>query len=145
MSEILNRESNRITVASFYENFQLSKYNLNPHYQRRSIWSDEKKSFLMDSIFKNYPMPPIFLHQRIDNASGKTSYDVIDGKQRLTTIVDFIEGRISVTNETAESEEEDPIAGKFFYELQEVRNPTQSGHPFRAKAATHSDGRRPRC
>ena len=118
MTDILKRESNKITIASFYENYQLGKYNLDPVYQRKSIWSDEKKSFLMDSIFRNFPMPPIFLHQRIDNATGKTSYDVIDGKQRLTTIVEFIDGKIPVTDETADADIVDPIAGKYFSDLQ---------------------------
>jgi len=117
MSEFLQRESNRITIASFYENNTLSKYNFEPPYQRRSLWTDEKKSFLIDSILKNFPMPPIFLHQKIDEESGKTTYDVIDGKQRLLSIIDFIEGRISVASEDEDDNVSNIIAGKYFGEL----------------------------
>ena len=69
MPEYLQRESNKITIANFYESFQLSKYDFNPPYQRRSLWTEEKKSFLINSILKNFPMPPIFLHQKIDAVS----------------------------------------------------------------------------
>lgn len=98
--KILDRNSNNINIATFWENHQLKKYNFEPSYQRPSdVWSDTKKSFLIDTIIKNFPMPPIFLHQHIDVVSGKTIYDVIDGKQRLTTIIGFIENRISLPDD----------------------------------------------
>lgn len=99
----LNRSSNNINIASFWENFKLNKYNFDPEYQRRGdVWNESKKSFLIDTIFKNFPMPPIFLHQHIDDSSGSTVYEVIDGKQRLQSIIDFIEGKISLPNTFSE-------------------------------------------
>tara|TARA_R110002033_G_C3875539_1_gene237566 strand:- start:234 stop:1268 length:1035 start_codon:yes stop_codon:yes gene_type:complete len=92
---LFKRESNTISLATFWENYQLKKYNFAPGYQRNSIWSPEKQSFLIDSILKNIPIPPIFLHLIIDDETGKTSFAVIDGKQRLTSIIAFIEGNIS--------------------------------------------------
>ena len=70
MSDILNRDTNTITVANFWENYMLDKYNFDPAYQRQSVWSDEKQSFFIDSILKNFPIPPIFLHQKIDDETG---------------------------------------------------------------------------
>lgn len=118
MPDYLQRESNKITIANFYEGYELGKYNFDPPYQRRSLWTDEKKSFLIDSILKNYPIPPIFLHQKIDDTSGKTKYDVIDGKQRLTAIVEFIRNLIPVSDEHGEAPEDNPIAGRFFHEFE---------------------------
>lgn len=115
---LLNRESNTITIATFHENFLLNKYNLQPPYQRHSVWSVEKQSFFIDSILKNFPMPPIFLRQNIDDKSGKTLYDVIDGKQRLTSVIRFINNEIPVSTERENTEFDDPeIAGKFFRDL----------------------------
>lgn len=95
--KILKRDSTKITISEFYEKYKLKKYNFDPNYQRRSdVWSEEKQAFLMDTILKNYPMPPIFLHQRIDEETGSTKYDVIDGKQRLTAIVKFLQGDIAL-------------------------------------------------
>jgi hypothetical protein len=61
--------------------------NLEPGFQRNSVWSDVDRSRLIQSIISNYPVPSIFLYQR--NSRGKTVYDVIDGKQRLETILMF--------------------------------------------------------
>ncbi|HRB70306.1 MAG TPA: DUF262 domain-containing protein [Flavobacterium sp.] len=93
--KILNRNSTTINIANFWENYQLKKYTFDPPYQRLSdVWSPSKKSFLIDTILKNFPIPPIFLHQHIDESTGKTMYDVIDGKQRLTSIIEFINNQI---------------------------------------------------
>ncbi|MEO9827726.1 MAG: DUF262 domain-containing protein [Paracoccaceae bacterium] len=113
MTNFLQRESNTITVANFYEAYQLDKYNFDPVYQRRSIWTDEKKSFLINSIAKNFPIPPIFLHQKIDDATGKTKYDIIDGKQRLTAIIDFLNNEIPISDEAEGSN----LAGLYFRDL----------------------------
>lgn len=100
MSEkFLNRDSNTITISVFYETHMLGKYNYNPPCQRKSVWNLAKKSFLIDSIIKNYPIPPIFLRQQIDEKTGKTKYDVIDGKQRLLALIDFIENKISLPDD----------------------------------------------
>lgn len=61
--------------------------NLEPGFQRNSVWSDLDRARLIQSITSNYPVPCIFLYQR--NSRGKTIYDVIDGKQRLETILMF--------------------------------------------------------
>ena len=96
----LNRESTKITISEFYERTQLKKYNFDPEYQRRGdVWSDDKQEFLIDSILKNYPMPPIFLHQVIDSESGATKYNVIDGKQRLNAILRFINNEIELPSD----------------------------------------------
>lgn len=113
MTNFLQRESNTITVANFFEAYQLDKYNFDPNYQRKSIWSDEKKSFLINSIAKNFPIPPIFLHQKIDDATGKTRYDVIDGKQRLTAIIEFLNNEIPISDEAEGSN----LAGLYFRDL----------------------------
>lgn len=113
------RESNTISLASFWENHQLKKYDYAPGYQRDSVWSEEKQSFLIDSILKNIPIPPIFLHQIIDDATGKTSYAVIDGKQRLTSIINFINGEISSSSDGEESPLYDQrLAGLEFKDLE---------------------------
>lgn len=100
---LFKRESNTISLATFWENYQLNKYDFAPGYQRDSVWSTEKQSFLIDSILKNIPIPPIFLHLKIDDNTGKTSFAVIDGKQRLTSIISFIKGHIPSSSDGDDS------------------------------------------
>ncbi len=111
--EILKRDSNSINIASFWEGFSLGKFNFDPPYQRDSVWDEEKQSFFIDSILRNYPIPPIFLHQKIDDDTGKITFEVVDGKQRLTAIVNFIDGQIT----SASEEEDDELTGIFFSDL----------------------------
>jgi uncharacterized protein with ParB-like and HNH nuclease domain len=113
MSDFLQRESNTITIANFYEAYKLGKYNFEPEYQRKSIWSEEKKSFLINSIVRNFPIPPIFLHQKIDNETGSTKYDVIDGKQRLTAIIEFLDNQLAISDE----DDDEKLAGLYFEDL----------------------------
>jgi CRISPR/Cas system CSM-associated protein Csm2 small subunit len=60
-----------------------------PDYQRTYVWTSEQACRLIESIFLNVPIPPIFLLEKLDEKTGKTVYEVIDGVQRLTTLVNF--------------------------------------------------------
>lgn len=110
------RHETAFTIATLWEFKSLGKINLNPKYQRSSeVWSEEKQSFLIDSLVKNFPIPPIFLHEFIDQSSGKTKYDVIDGKQRLTSIFKFIEGKLSLPEDCSDDGYcEEAMNGTFF-------------------------------
>jgi uncharacterized protein with ParB-like and HNH nuclease domain len=67
---------------------QLKKKNidLNPDFQRRDAWDQSKKSKFIESLILGLPVPPIILAERKDK---KNSYLVIDGKQRLLSIMQF--------------------------------------------------------
>lgn len=67
----------------------------------------------MDTIFRNYPCPAIFLHKEIKD--GKTVYNVVDGKQRLETIIGFANGSIAIDKEFGDSR----LDGKKFEKLEE--------------------------
>lgn len=99
MIDFLDMDNNKMVISEFYENDTAGKYKYDAAYQRDKVWSEEKKSFLIDSILKNYPIPPVFLRLRINKDTGATTYDVIDGKQRLTTIRDFIEDKIQLPDD----------------------------------------------
>jgi uncharacterized protein with ParB-like and HNH nuclease domain len=126
MIKLFDRNSTKLTISEFYDNYEREKYNFDVEYQRKSnVWNDDKKSFLIDSIMKNYPMPPIFIRPSIDNQSGKTKYDIVDGKQRLESIIGFIEDRVPLTDYFSEDgifidgagDIELSIGGKFFSEI----------------------------
>ena len=72
-------------IVNLYKNGQL---NLSPGFQRDSVWTERDRSKLIDSIIRNYPLPAIFLYCREHN--GQIVYDVIDGKQRIETILMFM-------------------------------------------------------
>jgi hypothetical protein len=67
--------------------FRHRQVNLDPGFQRNSVWSELDRRRLVSSILSNFPVPCIFLYRRNDR--GRIVYDVIDGKQRLETILMF--------------------------------------------------------
>jgi hypothetical protein len=59
-------------------------YVLDPEFQRRHRWDNKKRSALIESLIMNVPIPPIFLYEY-----DYSSYEVMDGLQRLTAIAKF--------------------------------------------------------
>src|ERR1700676_3343670 len=59
--------------------------NLNPDFQRRDRWDEEKQSRFIESIIMNVPIPPVFLGE-----DQYGMYVVLDGRQRLTAIREFL-------------------------------------------------------
>lgn len=68
--------------------FEQDRLNLEPGFQRQSVWTEPDRRKLIQSILQGYPIPSIFLYERSDKR-GRTVYDVIDGKQRLESILMF--------------------------------------------------------
>ncbi len=69
-------------VLSLYRDGDI---DIHPEFQRIFRWEDGQKSKLVESILLGIPIPPIFVSQRADGI-----WDVIDGVQRLSTILEFV-------------------------------------------------------
>lgn len=67
------------------------RYMLDPEYQRRHRWSDERKSRLIESFLLNVPVPPVFLYER-----DLARFEVMDGRQRLTALSDFYADKLTL-------------------------------------------------
>ena len=65
--------------------------DLDPAFQRRNVWSTAAKSSFIESLFLGIPIPQILLSSR---PNLKSSFLVLDGKQRLLTIKEFIDGKL---------------------------------------------------
>ncbi|QLH08564.1 DUF262 domain-containing protein [Candidatus Nitrosotenuis sp. DW1] len=82
-------------ITWFLDLHRQGQLDLDPPYQRRSVWTPTDREYFLDTIFKNYPCPAIFLHKETDDV-GKTTYHVVDGKQRLQTILMFKDNEVSI-------------------------------------------------
>ncbi len=58
--------------------------NISPEYQRKFHWEDDRQSMLIESIFLGIPVPSLFMATNND-----ASWEVIDGLQRLSTLIRF--------------------------------------------------------
>lgn len=64
--------------------------DLDPEFQRRSVWTTKAKSKFIESLALNIPIPQILL---AESREDRGRYLVLDGKQRLLTILEFFEGK----------------------------------------------------
>jgi uncharacterized protein with ParB-like and HNH nuclease domain len=84
------RRQNFQNISWFLDLHKRDLLDLDPPFQRRSVWNQTYREQFVDTILLDYPAPAIFLFGRIDEHGGVT-YQVVDGKQRLTSIFDFVE------------------------------------------------------
>lgn len=75
--------------------------DLQPDFQRGEVWPRSKKQRLIDSILRNWHVPPIHV---IENDVTQKQ-EVLDGQQRLAAIRDFVHGEFAVDGQTAPADE----------------------------------------
>ena len=63
---------------------------LSPSFQRRPVWPKAAKSFLLDTVVKGLPIPIIFIREKTDIKSLEPIREVVDGQQRLRTLISYI-------------------------------------------------------
>ncbi len=83
-------------IGWFLDLYHNGQLDLDPPYQRRSVWTLKDRKFFLDSIFRNYPCPAVFLHKEADLDAGKMIYRVVDGKQRIESIVLFTQNSFAI-------------------------------------------------
>lgn len=87
MKERLTVKYRTMTISDLLNNQEKGCLNLEPGFQRKSVWTISDRRKLIQSVLEGYPVPSIFLYRREEN--GVPIYDVLDGKQRLETIFMF--------------------------------------------------------
>jgi hypothetical protein len=99
------------------------KINMSPTYQRRgSLWSEEKKAKLIDSVLNDYDIPKIYLADftsvNTPLNEARTPYAVIDGKQRLETFFQFFDNELRLADEFVYLREPSlPLSGLLYEDL----------------------------
>ncbi len=78
--------------------------NISPDYQRQGgIWTKEKKQLLIDSILNDYDIPKLYFHklnlQQKNDDNNRYDYSIIDGRQRIESIWEFIDGNIALSDD----------------------------------------------
>lgn len=81
-------------VADFINWQQSGSLVLSPAFQRRPVWPPGAKSLLIDTVFQGIPMPIVFLRDRTDLERLTPIREVVDGQQRLRTLISFIDHRL---------------------------------------------------
>lgn len=81
----VHTDSYPMSIGELVNLYDDGELDIHPEFQRVYRWTDEQKSKLIESILLGIPLPSIFVAQRHDGV-----WDVVDGLQRISTILSFM-------------------------------------------------------
>ena len=99
------------------------KINFDHIVQRSYVWERTRKSALIESMIIGYPIPPVFA-KRIDDGSGKrgsNTYYIMDGKQRLSTIKEYLNDEFALSQLAPVSYMDDEIGEECTVDISEKK------------------------
>ncbi|MDO9164328.1 MAG: DUF262 domain-containing protein [Methylococcaceae bacterium] len=110
-----NFDSRTYSINDFLEWSDNEQLELAPKFQRRSVWNDTARSYLMDTIISGKPIPKVFIRQKINPQTRKSVREVVDGQQRLRTILSFMKDGFVISKKHNKE-----YGGRYFSQLNEV-------------------------
>ena len=91
------------SILEIYQKIRDRKLILNPDYQRDVIWDKKKQTAFIESLFMGIIVPPIYVVEIPgEDMLDANKYEVVDGKQRLHTIDNFIKNKLYLEPKTLE-------------------------------------------
>ena len=97
------------SVRDFEEWRERGELILAPKFQRREVWSTKARSYLIDTILRGKPIPKVYMRQDINPETRKVTREIVDGQQRLQTVLTFIKDGFKISK--AHNED---YGGRFF-------------------------------
>ena len=83
-------------ISWFKKASDAGELEMSPPFQRNPVWTDKQKSYLIDSVLNGYPIPEIYVQEKI-SADGRTKYVVVDGQQRIRSVLGYISGEFEIS------------------------------------------------
>lgn len=119
----INRSS--ITISEIRDMWQRKELIVNKNYQRSaSVWPEAARTYLVDTILNSYVVPKVYFYQVFDKARKKVIREIVDGQQRLTTILSYLENEFPLTSRSAKFE------GKKFDDLSDEQQQAYLTYPI---------------
>ncbi len=116
-----NFDSRTYSVNDFLEWNDKKQLQLSPKFQRKAVWSEDAKSYLMDTIIRGKPIPKIFIRQTINVENRQSIREVVDGQQRLRAILSYINDGFTINKK-----HNDKYGGFYFSQLNNIDTEIQS-------------------
>ncbi len=91
MEDTLKATKTVFTISQFLDWQRQGTLELSPVFQRRPVWKGPAKSQFIDSLVRGYPVPIILLRQVQNLETLSIRMEVVDGQQRLRTLLAFID------------------------------------------------------
>lgn len=85
--------SNSVKIIELYNKIDAGILDTSPDFQRKLVWKKQHKYSFIETILMNFPFPEVYIaSSEMDVETLKSKEIVVDGKQRLTAILDYIKG-----------------------------------------------------
>lgn len=95
----MNFAREQFKVGDVVDQFDRGLVVPNPEYQRGATWDLSQKKSFIDSLFRRYPLPAIFLHERRSRGlrgDDSSKFEIVDGQQRIRSLVEFRQNRFEL-------------------------------------------------
>ena len=103
-----------LSVRDFEEWQEKGELELAPKFQRREVWIEKARSYLIDTIIRGKPIPKIYMRQDVNPTNRRTKREIVDGQQRLKTVLTFIKDGFKLSKTHSQE-----YGGKYFSQLDE--------------------------
>ncbi|MDY2837978.1 MAG: DUF262 domain-containing protein [Bilifractor sp.] len=124
-----------ITISDLVQWDNRNEIQLSPKYQRNHVWNEKAKAYLIDTIVRGLPIPPIFMRMIIDVRTKSTVYEIIDGQQRVRAILEYVVGE-SFTIKRSHNKE---LGGKRYSDLDDELKAAVLSYEISAEVVTEND------
>ncbi|MES2716472.1 MAG: DUF262 domain-containing protein [Pseudomonadota bacterium] len=93
----MNVNGSKISIANIRDMVARGDLITNHQYQRApGLWPTAARSYFIDTIVEGFIFPPIYFHEYLERTTKKTRTEIVDGQQRITTIIDFLGGEFAL-------------------------------------------------
>lgn len=118
-------ERSTYTPLDFREWQSAGSLVLSPKFQRRNVWTTPARSYLIDTLLLEMPVPPIYMRVVQNAARDRVIREVIDGQQRMSAILDFMSDKYALSKNI-----ESPYSGRKFSKLPQNEQDRISQYSF---------------
>src|SRR5687767_15375420 len=90
-------ETELVTVEEIAGWNKKNELVLQPKFQRRDVWSDKARSYLIDTIIRGKPIPKIYMRIGSNLKTKRVVREIVDGQQRLKSVLMFLDDGFKVS------------------------------------------------
>ncbi len=123
--EMIRPERTTYTPLDFLEFREAKALEVVPKFQRRAVWGTPAKAYLIDTLLRGLPVPPIYLRTAQSSDKRRTVREVIDGQQRISAVLDYLDGKFALSRSL-----DSRWAGREFDELEEADQDAVTSYGF---------------
>jgi hypothetical protein len=85
-------------ISDVIQWFRKGELIVNEGFQRHSVWTPQARTYLIDTILQELPIPKIYIRSILDAKRQTSIREIVDGQQRIRTICDFADDKFELSS-----------------------------------------------